>query len=202
MQHYFIDKSHKPEDFFKYKTTFLDKTFTFNSCDSVFSKNEADFGSLTLIKAVLNNFDDFDGEILDMCCGIGVIGLILADNLKSSKFDLCDINSTAVELAKKNSIENNIQNINQVFVSNMFENVKKQYDIVVSNPPIKTGKKILFDFAEQSINHIKPNGSLIVVIKKNLGEESLKKKLTEIYGNCEVIKRDKGYYILLSKKSN
>lgn len=201
MQHYFIDKSHSESDYFKYRETFNDKTYTFNSCDSVFSKNNADFGSLTLIKAVLKNFEDDNFNILDMCCGIGVIGLILADNFKTSTIDMCDINKTAVELTLKNTQENNINNVNNVFVSNLFENVKNSYDIVVSNPPIKTGKKILFQFAEDSIKHINDGGYLVLVIKKNLGEDSLRKKLIEIYGNCEIIKRDKGYYILMSKKN-
>lgn len=201
MQHYFIDKTHVESDYFKYKVTFDNKTFTFNSCDSVFSKNELDYGSLTLIKAVIKTFEDDNFNILDMCCGIGSIGLILADNFQNAKIDMCDINKTAVELAIKNKNENNINNINEVFVSNMFDNVKNNYDIVVSNPPIKTGKKLLFQFAEDSIKHLKDGGHLVIVIKKNLGEESLRKKLIEIYGNCEVIKRDKGYYILLSKKN-
>jgi len=201
MQHYFIDKTHSESDYFKYKVNFNNKTFTFNSCDSVFSKNELDYGSLTLIKSIIKTFEDDSYAILDMCCGIGSIGLILADNFKNATFDMCDIKKTAVELTLKNKEENNITNINEVFVSNMFDNVKNKYDIVVSNPPIKTGKKLLFQFAEDSIKHLKDEGFLVLVIKKNLGEESLRKKLIEIYGNCEVIKRDKGYYILLSKKN-
>ena len=183
MQHYFIDKSHNESDYFKYKENFNNKNYVFNSCDSVFSKNNADFGSLTLIKAVLKNFEDDSYSILDMCCGIGVIGILLADNLKSSTVDMCDINKTAVELSLKNKQENNINNINDIFVSNLFENVKNFYDIVVSNPPIKTGKKLLFQFAEDSIKHLNDGGYLVLVIKKNLGEDSLRKKLIEIYGN-------------------
>ena len=76
MQHYFIDKSHNESDYFKYKENFNNKNYVFNSCDSVFSKNNADFGSLTLIKAVLKNFEDDNYNILDMCCGIFQIELV------------------------------------------------------------------------------------------------------------------------------
>ena len=82
----------------------------------------------------------------------------------------------------------------------MFENVKGVFDFIVSNPPIKAGKKVLLDFAENSIKYLKDKGVLVLVIKKNLGADSLKTYLTNLYGNCEILERDKGYYILKCEK--
>ena len=80
----------------------------------------------------------------------------------------------------------------------MWQNVQDSYEFIVSNPPIKVGKKVLMDFLHNAKEHLNPNGTLTIVIKKNLGADSTKKYLTEIFGNCEVLNRDKGYYILQS----
>ena len=83
-----------------------------------------------------------------------------------------------------------------MFKSNGFENVTNNYDFIVTNPPIKTGKKLLFELMEGCYTHLNPGGTLTLVIRKDHGEESLKKKLIEVFGNCEILKRNKGYYIL------
>ncbi|MBF1104407.1 MAG: methyltransferase, partial [Solobacterium sp.] len=43
-------------------------------------------------------------------------------------------------------------------------------------------------------------GSIYAVIRKQQGAESAKKKFAEVFGNCEVISKDRGYYILQSRK--
>ena len=82
----------------------------------------------------------------------------------------------------------------------MFENIDCEFNHVVSNPPIKAGKKYLLQFVDGAYNHLINGGTLTLVIKKNLGEESLRKYLISLFGNCEIWERDKGYYILHSVK--
>ena len=43
-------------------------------------------------------------------------------------------------------------------------------------------------------------GDLTIVIQKKQGAPSAKAKMEEVFGNCEVVKKDKGYYILRSEK--
>ena len=196
-QHYFVNKDHKEDDFFTFSAEFEGKRYIIHSCNDVFSKNSLDYGSLVLVKTVLKE-DILDGDTLDMCCGYGTIGLLLADNINVS-IDMCDINTTGVALAKKNASVNKVQ-MGEIFESDMFKSVTKTYKHIVSNPPIKTGKKLLLEFADGAYSHLCEGGTLTVVIKKNLGADSFKKYLSELFGNCEVLKRDKGYYILHSKK--
>lgn len=195
--HYFINKEHKEADFFTFSTVYNDKRYLIHSCSDVFSKNSLDYGSLVLVNTVLKE-GFLDGEVLDMCCGYGTIGLLLSDNTNAN-IDMCDINSTAVMLAQKNAKENSV-NVGEIFESNMFEGVKKNYNHIVSNPPIKTGKKLLLEFADGAYSHLTNGGTLTVVIKKNLGADSFKKYLIGLFGNCDILKRDKGYYILHAKK--
>ena len=114
---------------------------------------------------------------------------------------MSDVNSFAVKLAKIN-VEKNRANVDNLIVGDMWENVVNRYSHVVSNPPIKVGKKVLLDFLGGLKDHLEDNGSVTIVIKKNLGADSTKRMMQEIFGNAEVLKRDKGYYILRSINSN
>ena len=198
MRHYFIAKEHKSSDYFTFDTNFNGKKFTFKSCSDVFSKNELDYGSLVLVRTIIKHKDEFSGNALDMCSGYGTIGILLSHFIDCN-FDMCDINSTAVDLAIYNAKINNSK-IN-VFESDMFARVEKKYNHIVSNPPIKTGKAKLFEFVDGALEHLELNGTLTLVIKKNLGEESLKKYIISKFGNCEILERDKGYYILHTIKT-
>ena len=200
MRHYFVPSEHKAEDYFDFSAEFMGKNFSFTSCPDVFSKNQLDYGSLVLVKSVVEHKELFSGKIMDMCCGYGTIAILLS-NFIDAEYYLSDINSTAVELAKIN-VNKNAKTIdkNNIFVGDLFENIETKFNHIVSNPPIKVGKKYLLSFVEQSYENLENEGTLTLVIKKNLGASSLKDYLTELFGNCEVWERDKGYYILHSKK--
>lgn len=197
-RHYFVSSEHDESEFFEFNHVCRGEKYTFTSCNDVFSKNEIDYGSQVLINTVIDNSSNYKGKMLDMCCGYGTIGIILSRFL-DAEFDMCDINSFAVKLAVINCKNNNIS-IENVFVSDMWENVEKKYNHILSNPPIKVGKQALLNFINGLDNHLEKGGSVTIVIKKNLGADSTKKYLREIFGNCEVLNRDKGYYILQSIK--
>ena len=130
---------------------------------------------------------------------MGVISIALIKKF-GLKFDMVDINNTAVKLSKENLKKNNVENSANVFYSDGFSEVKNTYNFVVTNPPIKTGKKLLFDLMNGAYEHLKEKGQLILVIRKDHGMESLKKHITSIFNNCEIVERNKGFYILRAVK--
>jgi len=85
-----------------------------------------------------------------------------------------------------------------VFKSDLYGEVDKKYNFIVTNPPIKVGKEILFGVVTGAKEHLKPSGEIILVIRKSHGQESMKKHMEKVFGNCEILKRDKGYYIMRS----
>ncbi|MGN0961675.1 MAG: class I SAM-dependent methyltransferase [Christensenellales bacterium] len=178
----------------------MGKDFTFKSCSDVFSKNSLDYGSLVLVKNIIERKELFNGKIMDMCCGYGTIGILL-DTFINAEYYLSDINGTAVNLAK-NNVELNNSKIKKenIYLSNLFEDIELNFNHIVSNPPIKVGKRVLLTFVDEAYNHLENKGTLTLVIKKNLGADSLKKYLISKFGNAEIWDRDKGYYILHSVK--
>ena len=200
MRHYFINESHTKEDYFAFNENVQGISFSFDSCNDVFSKNQVDYGSKVLIDAVIKHKDRYNGSILDVGCGYGAISIVLSKCLPECNFTLCDINSTAVELAKKNKIKNNCKNILDIFESDLYNNIDGTFDHIVSNPPIKTGKQVLIDLITTGYEKLNVGGSMTLVIKKNYGADSAKKKMMEVFGNCEIVERNKGFYVLVSVK--
>lgn len=103
------------------------------------------FETEELVEQVVEYTKDLNKDkikILDLGCGSGAIGLTLKSILKDSEVTLTDISKEALEIAKLNA--NNL-NLDVTFIeSDWFSNVKlEQYDIIVSNPPyIRTDEEI------------------------------------------------------------
>lgn len=195
MQHYFIEKDHKKEDYFTYAETFNGRDYKMHSVDSVFSKDSFDEGTKVLLNTVIKNYDLF-GNVLDVGCGLGTIGIVLKKEFPNTDIDMIDVNNTAVELSIKNCRENKTDN--NVFQSNLYDKVDKKYNFIVTNPPIKVGKEILFGVVTGAKDHLEKAGEIILVIRKSHGQESMKKHMEKVFGNAEILKRDKGYYIMRS----
>ena len=61
-------------------------------------------------------------------------------------------------------------------------------------------RQVIYKMFEDAYNYLEVGGSIYAVIRKQQGAESAKKKFAEVFGNCEVISKDRGYYILQSRK--
>ncbi len=165
----------------------------------VFSKNEIDFGSYLLILELLKQ--PSVETLLDVGCGYGVIGLTLSYFKKCQQVDLIDVNPRAIELTLKNAKNFHLSNA-EVYLSDGFTNVKKIFDTIVMNPPIRAGKKVIYSMFLDAFYHLKHQGELWIVIKKDLGALSAQKKLLEIFKQVRVVLKHKGYWILQATKEN
>lgn len=199
MEHYFIEKEHKSSDYFEFTWSYAEYNFVFKSCDDIFSKNQVDYGTYVLIKTIHKNVELF-GSVLDIGSGYGPIAITLAKLFPNATFDMSDVNKTAVELSAQNAQKNGIKNIKNIINSNAYENIAGKYDFIVSNPPIKVGKKTMYSILFGAYDKLNAGGKLIFVIKKKFGEASLKKDLEKTFSSVEILARDSGYYILQATK--
>lgn len=160
----------------------------------VFSKKMIDFGSQVLLSCL--SFQQGE-SILDVGCGYGPLGLSLV-KAQGIHATMVDVNTRALDLAKKNAALNKVEAT--IFQSNVYDQVEGSFDHIISNPPIRAGKKVVHEVLSGSFDHLNPGGDLTIVIQKKQGAPSAKVKMEEVFGNCEILKKDKGYYILRSEK--
>lgn len=197
-QHYYSKNpqtTSKPQE---WDFTLRGEAFHFQTDSGVFSKSEVDFGSRLLIET----FEDssVEGPILDVGCGYGPIGIAIAKSFPLKKIHMVDVNTRAIELAKKNAMKNNVENV-EVYESDGLSSVEEEgFSAILTNPPIRAGKETVFRFYEEACSKVAPGGSLWVVIQKKQGAPSTQEKLVELFGNCRVAEKKKGYFIFEARK--
>lgn len=174
------------------------KKFQFLTDSGIFSRNTVDFGSRVLIDAF--EWESLPtGRLLDVGCGYGPIGLSLAA-VTGRTVEMIDVNQRAVALAQENAKRNQIEQVD-IHPSNIYETLtEKEYAAIVSNPPIRAGKKVVHEILSGAHPLLVVGGTLTVVIQKKQGAPSAEKKMLEVFGNVEIVTKDKGYYILKSTK--
>lgn len=168
--------------------------FSFYSDLGVFSKDHIDYGSKFLVETLLSNRNKFN-SILDLGCGYGFIGIVLA-KIFNSKLTMVDVNSRCVHLSEKNIKENTIDGTS--LISDGYDKINAKFDLIVTNPPIRAGKEVVLDFLLNSKNYLLTNGELWFVIRKDQGAKTIIKAMSNDY-NVELIKKSKGFYIFCAK---
>lgn len=193
---YYAENPDAAHDLHQLAVVLLGQTMHFTTDAGVFSKKAIDFGSQVLLNAV--NFRQ--GEtLLDVGCGYGPMGLTLA-KVQGVTATLIDVNTRALALAEKNATQNGVTA--DIFQSDLYQTVSGKFDHIVSNPPIRAGKSVVHGVISGAFEHLNPNGNLTIVIQKKQGAPSAQKKMQDVFGNCQVIAKNKGYFILESVKSN
>lgn len=102
------------------------------------------------IKIIKNKFNR-KVDILDIGTGSGCIAITL-DKLINSKVDAVDISKEALTIAKEN---NNINKTSvNLFVSDVFSNINKKYDVIISNPPYISYDEEIMDIVYNNEPHL------------------------------------------------
>lgn len=200
MEQYFTKNPATEKEIYKFDWNVGKEVFNFYTSNSVFSKKGVDFGSMLLIETIINENEGFSGNILDLGCGYGPLGVIAAKFFKKSFVTMCDVNERALELSLMNAKENKVNDRIKVVTSSAFENISDNFDIIMTNPPIRAGKEVVFSFYEGAFKHLNQGGKLYVVIQKKQGAESTKTKLESLFGNCETANKKSGYFIFRAEK--
>src|SRR5699024_9550301 len=163
--------------------TIRNRSYTFTSSSGVFSKDGIDFGT----KLLIENFipPEVEGDFLDLGCGYGPIGIVLADQMRDRDVWMVDINERAVMLTKENAKQNDV-NVT-VKESDGFTNVENQtFAAIITNPPIRAGKKVIYQLFERSLTHLVGGGQLWLVVQKKQGAPSVMKYLTSLFSKVDL----------------
>lgn len=194
MAHYFENDENLKSKEQQILVNICDIPFQFMTDYGVFSKKGLDFGTRSLLETI--DVSKIQGKVLDFGCGYGPIGIYIAKTT-NSEVHMIDINRRVLGLARKNVSLNHV-NVN-IYESNIYENVKEKFDFIISNPPIRVGKEILYKILFQAKDYLNTNGELWIVINKDQGAKSVAKDLEKEYF-VDIVNKKKGFYIIKCKK--
>lgn len=195
MPHYYSEEQTSPLRLEKIKAVLRGKSFEFCSGSGVFSKKKVDNGTRVLVE---NCIIKDDWKILDLGCGYGVVGVVIAKIFPKTNVLMVDVNKRALKLAKMNLELNNVENAN-VRYSNLYSDVKEKFNTIIINPPITAGRKLCFKIIEESKEHLEKDGLLQLIARHRKGGKILDQKMLEEYGNMDEIAKSGGYRLYVSK---
>ena len=194
--HYYTSAPTSAHEERRFTLEFAGKTLCFETDAGVFSKQHVDPGSLLLCKSLP---DGLCGDVLDMGCGWGAMTVLTLAAHPDVRMTMADVNERALALAVKNIQENGMTA--KALVSDGFSAIEGQFDAVITNPPIRAGKAVIYAMFEGARDHLKSGGALYLVIRKQQGAPSALKHLQTLYDSAQVIERDGGYWIIECRKA-
>jgi len=197
MPHYYSERQDSKLNLIKIRIRLENLDFELYSASGVFSKEKLDKGTEVLIE---NCILKREWEVLDLGCGIGVVGISVKLLYPETKVLMSDINERAVMLSKKNIEKLKLENIDAI-KSDIFSDIKKEFDAILVNPPQTAGKEVCFKIIEESLNHLKKRGLLQLVARHKKGGVSLKEKMLSVFGNVKETAKESGFRVYVSEKS-
>ena len=196
--HYYTADPNAAHDIRLHEVEILSQSMRFYTDSGVFSKSGLDDGSAIFLRAL----PALSGRVLDLGCGWGAIGLTLAKVYPEAQFVLADVNERAVSLCEKNRLENRITNA-QIITSDGFSKIDGEFDFLLTNPPIRAGKSVIYRFFEQGYHRLRVQGSLCIVIRKQQGAASAQKFMQSFPGaHVSMLDREKGYWVINCTKGD
>ena len=187
--HYYTENPTSAHDERRVELLALGNALTFITDAGVFSRDGLDRGTEVLLEAL----PELSGRVLDLGCGWGAVGVALGKRWPGLDIVMTDINSRAVELARRNLAENGVTAT--VLQGDGFAPVEGRFDAIVTNPPIRAGKAVIYGLFGQARDYLNPGGALYAVIRKQQGAPSALKYLREIYPRAETVGRGSGFHV-------
>lgn len=204
--YYFTEKPEAASAEREIEFNFAGLSFNFISDTAVFSKNRIDLGSELLLQALVREMSKlstsdssryekiYNGKKLDLGCGYGVIGLSAQKLYPGGSLIMSDVNERALGLAKRNVLRNNVSPV-KVIKSDGFAEIDGEFELILTNPPIRTGKSKVEELLEACYKHLSTDGLLLTVIGKKQGADSYEKFWESIKANPRKILKKKGFTV-------
>jgi len=199
MQHYFSKQPEAPSRRRVIHATLRGREWTFRTDRGVFSPAGVDAGSRLLVETMTLEPSD---AVLDLGCGYGVLGLVAATLVQSGRVAMVDVNERAVELAKENAALAGLTNAD-VLRGDGIEPVRgRQFDVIVTNPPIRAGKAQLHRLFREAYGVLRPGGRLYFVARTAHGARTLARDAAAIFDEVREMERGGGYRVYQATKGH
>ena len=195
-EHYYTSAPTSEHEERHFNHVFAGRVLRFQTDAGVFSKQHIDPGSELLCSALPKALS---GRVLDMGCGWGAMTILTLAKCPACEMTMADVNERALALAQENVAANRMQA--KAVLSDGFESIEGEFEAVITNPPIRAGKAVIYKMFEDAKAHLVSGGSLYLVIRKQQGAPSALKFLKDLYAKAEVIERDGGYWIIRCDKA-
>lgn len=171
--------------------TYRGHALRFTTDAGVFSRGELDNGT----ELLLDCLPELTGDVLDLGCGWGPVGVSVGAANPGCRVTMVDVNLRALSLSKRNAEANSVHA--ECLESNGYSAlVRRSFDAVITNPPIRAGKAVIYGLFADTAKHLKANGALYIVIRKQQGAESAIKYLRTLYADVETIKKGGGFWVI------
>lgn len=195
MSQYFTNDENLKSEYRNIIYKYKDYIFNFTSDLGVFSKDRVDYASKLLVENYFK-VGRKNVNVLDVGCGYGFIGITVS-KIMNSKVDMIDVNKRAVHLSNLNIKNMNVDAVS--FISDIYSNIDKKYDVIISNPPIRAGKKVYMNIINNAANYLNDDGEFYFVMNKDHGAKNVIEKIKDVY-DINVLDKDKGFFVILCKK--
>lgn len=169
-----------------------------SSDSGVFSRRAVDTGTLLLLSHIP---PPSGGAVLDIGCGYGPIGLFYAARCPSCAVHMSDVNERAVALSRENAERNGITNV-AVHNGAFPPDPDLHFDLTVTNPPIRAGRRIMLELFEGAQERLRRGGSFAFVARTQQGAKRLAADVERIFGNVTDVARASGYRVYAARKEN
>lgn len=174
--------------------------YLFKTINGVYSYKKLDLGTKVFIENMI--IPKNNSCFLDLGCGYGVIGIVLAYEAPGSSVYFIDINKRAIWCTKENIKLNllEMQSDLHVYIGNYFSPLKEKdikFDAIYMNPPIRKGRNEFLDLFKDIEYYLKTEGSFQFVIRKKLGADFIYRYLKDLYSEerIRILCKRSGYWV-------
>jgi 16S rRNA (guanine1207-N2)-methyltransferase len=192
--HYFDDDPSVESDVRQVPLHLADLSMNLDVDRGVFSATKIDDGTRVLLVEAAK--PGAAKAILDIGCGYGPIACTVAKRAPGATVWAIDVNGRARDLCDSNAKR---LGLNVTVMAPEGVPAEQRFDLIVSNPPIRIGKKNLHALLELWLDRLTPDGTAELVVQKHLGSDSLQKWLNEQGWPTVRLTSRSGYRVLVAK---
>lgn len=191
-EHYFASTPRSPQRPRVVRVALRGQPWAFQTAGGVFARRGLDAGTRLLIETMRVGRAD---RVLDLGCGYGAIGLVAARLAPRGRVWLIDANQRAAALAQTNADENGISNVRVVVGDGAAAVRDGSIDLVVTNPPIRAGRRVVETFIDDAWRVLRPGGRFYLVARTAQGAKTLNRLIASRFGAVRQASVARGYRV-------